>query len=108
MRSSADTGCGCARRRTCAGCSRTCSSRWATPDGRSTSPTSTRACRAIVAEAEVELSLVPEHDRTLQMEVSVIGTVAVERVLAAIRRMALEHASDERFGRRRSRRPGTP
>ena len=60
-----------------------------------------------LAEAEAELAFLPEDDRTVQMEMSVIGTVAVERAVAAVRRMALEHASAQRFGRRRPRRAGT-
>jgi len=53
-----------------------------------------------LAEAEIALSLVPAQDRVEQMEVSVIGTIASEVAVAALRRMALEHASWHRFGRR--------
>jgi len=62
-----------------------------------------------LARASTELAMVPDEDRVQQMEVVVIGTVAVEEALAALRRMALEHASWERFGRaRRPRRASTP
>ena len=51
----------------------------------------------ILAEAGQELEGVPDDDRAVQMEVTVIGTIAYEVALAALRRMALEHASAERF-----------
>lgn len=54
----------------------------------------------ILAMARAELAAVPGHDRVLQMEVTVIGTIAYESAVSAIRRMALEHASSERFGHR--------
>lgn len=53
---------------------------------------------AILAAASEELSHVPDHDRVLQMEATVVGTIAYEVAVAAIRRLALEHASSERFG----------
>jgi DNA-binding transcriptional MerR regulator len=61
---------------------------------------------AAVAEAQLELASMPPDDRVQQMEVSVIGTIAVEVAFSAMRRMALEHASWQRFGQaRRPRRP---
>ncbi|MFN8022791.1 MAG: MerR family transcriptional regulator [Acidimicrobiales bacterium] len=45
-----------------------------------------------------ELDGVPDTDRTAQTEVTVVGTVAVEVAMSAIRRMALEDASHRRFG----------
>jgi DNA-binding transcriptional MerR regulator len=54
---------------------------------------------AIVTQAIAELGELPPTDRTLQMEFSVIGTIATEVAIAAVRRMALEHASWRRFGR---------
>ena len=50
----------------------------------------------------------PTEDRAALMETSVIGTIAVEAANSALRRMALEHASWQRFGgRRRPRRSKT-
>lgn len=54
---------------------------------------------AVKAEAIAELSGLPPTDRVVQMEASVIGTIAYEVAVAAVRRMALEHASWRRFGR---------
>lgn len=62
----------------------------------------------LVEQATFELGGVPDSvDRSTQMEFSVVGTVAFEVAVNAIRRMALEDASWRRFGsgRRRSRRP---
>jgi DNA-binding transcriptional MerR regulator len=51
-----------------------------------------------VASAEFEIGYVPERDeRSDQMTVTVVGTIAWEVAIAAIRRMALEHASAGRF-----------
>ncbi len=47
--------------------------------------------------AALELGSVPDTDRSAQTEVTVVGTVAVEVAMAAIRRMALEDASHRRF-----------
>lgn len=58
-----------------------------------------------LARAAVELSLVPPVDRVEQMEASVIGTIGLEVAVSALRRMALEHASWQRFGGARGRRP---
>lgn len=54
---------------------------------------------AVKAEAIAELGGLPPTDRVVQMEASVIGTIAYEVAVAAVRRMALEHASWRRFGR---------
>jgi DNA-binding transcriptional MerR regulator len=48
--------------------------------------------------AALELGSVPDTDRATQTEVTVVGTVAVEVAMAAIRRMTLEDASHRRFG----------
>jgi DNA-binding transcriptional MerR regulator len=53
----------------------------------------------ITAEAIAELSGVPTDDRAAAMEASVIGTISYEVAIAALRRLALEHASWRRFGR---------
>lgn len=53
----------------------------------------------VVAQAVAELSGIPDADRSAQMETSVIGTISYEVALAALRRLALEHASWRRFGR---------
>jgi hypothetical protein len=52
----------------------------------------------IVAQATAEIRSLPPHDRALQMELSVIGTISYEVAVAALRRLALEHASGVRFG----------
>ncbi|MBX3143514.1 MAG: MerR family transcriptional regulator [Trueperaceae bacterium] len=52
----------------------------------------------ILASSAMELSLLPTDDRVQQMEFSVVGTISYEVAVAAIRRLALEHASWERFG----------
>lgn len=58
----------------------------------------------ILAIAEVEVASTPtDTTRTEQMEYTVVGTVVFEVAFAALRRMALEHASALRFGN--SRRP---
>ncbi len=44
----------------------------------------------------------PQQDRSSLMEQAIIGTVAFEQAYGAIRRLALEHQSYQRFGRRRS------
>jgi DNA-binding transcriptional MerR regulator len=46
----------------------------------------------------LEIGSVPDVDRVAQTEVTVVGTVAVEVAMAAIRRMTLEDASARRFG----------
>jgi Predicted transcriptional regulators len=53
----------------------------------------------VVAQAVHELAAIPDADRGTQMEVSVIGTISYEVAVAALRRLALEHASWRRFGR---------
>ena len=53
----------------------------------------------ITAEAISELAGIPDADRATQMETSVIGTISYEVAIAALRRLALEHASWRRFGR---------
>lgn len=50
------------------------------------------------AMSVLELGSVPDTDRVSQTEVTVVGTVAVEVAMAAIRRMTLEDASHRRFG----------
>lgn len=54
---------------------------------------------ALTAQAAAELGQVPAVDRAAQMEVAVVGTIAYEVALGALRRLALEHASWRRFGR---------
>lgn len=54
---------------------------------------------ALTAQAVAELGQVPATGRAAQMEATVIGTIAYEVALSALRRMALEHASWRRFGR---------
>lgn len=62
----------------------------------------------LVEQAAAELAAVPEPaDRAVQMEYSVVGTVAFETATNAIRRMALEDASWRRFGPGRRARPRT-
>ena len=53
----------------------------------------------VLAEAASELGGIPTDDRVVGMEVAVIGTISYEVAVAALRRMALEHASAERLGR---------
>jgi hypothetical protein len=53
----------------------------------------------IVAQATAEIGSLPPDDRAVQMEASVIGTISYEVAIAALRRLALEHASWRRFGR---------
>lgn len=50
------------------------------------------------ASAAGDLACVPDTDRIQQVEYTVVGTVAVEAAINAIRRMALEDASERRFG----------
>lgn len=53
--------------------------------------------------AEFEVAHVTaDVDRAAMMEHTVVGTVAFERAYGAIRRLALEHHSQKRFGRRRT------
>ena len=53
----------------------------------------------ILAIAETEVASTPtDVTRTEQMEYTVVGTITFEVVYAAIRRLALEHASEIRFG----------
>lgn len=55
---------------------------------------------ATLALSASEVGTTPiEKSRSEQMEHTVIGTVAFEVVYDALRRMALEHASAERFGK---------
>ena len=49
--------------------------------------------------AELEVATTPDLERDRQVEHVVVGTVVFEMATAAIRRMALEHASARRFGR---------
>jgi len=52
--------------------------------------------------AEVEVAVLDgTQDRGALMEDVVVGTVVFERVLGAVRRLALEHHSARRFPRRR-------
>ena len=52
-----------------------------------------------IENAAFEMLLVPENEtRSVQMEFTVVGTIAFDLAASAIRRMALEHASYERFG----------
>jgi hypothetical protein len=52
-----------------------------------------------MAQAEFEVSTVPlGAPRAEQMETTVVGTIAFEAAGNAIRRMALEHMSELRFG----------
>ncbi len=54
---------------------------------------------AAMAEADAEIAYVPaDAERSAQMTVSVVGTIVFEVAAAAIRRLALEHASAGRFG----------
>jgi DNA-binding transcriptional MerR regulator len=53
--------------------------------------------RRVLADAASELSGIPTHDRVLGMEAAVIGTISYEVAVSALRRMALEHASAQRF-----------
>ena len=56
--------------------------------------------------AAFELLLVPENEsRSVQMEFTVVGTIAFDLAASAIRRMALEHASFERFGAQSASKP---
>lgn len=52
---------------------------------------------AAIAEATASIDYVPDGERSAQMTVVVVGTVVYEVATAAIRRMALEHASAVRF-----------
>jgi DNA-binding transcriptional MerR regulator len=60
----------------------------------------------LLAQAEIEVGSLPTGDRAAQMEHSVVGTIAFEVAQAAVRRMALEHVSARRFGRRPARPAG--
>lgn len=55
--------------------------------------------------AEFEIASVPDTDRAVMVEYTVVGTVVMETVMAAIRRLALEDASDRRFARAAAGRP---
>ena len=60
---------------------------------------------AIMANAEVEIAMIPEPaDRASQVEYTVVGTIACEVATSALRRMALEHASSQRFGTKPAKR----
>jgi DNA-binding transcriptional MerR regulator len=48
--------------------------------------------------AELEIAGVPDTDRAQQVEFTVVGTIAIEVAMNAIRRLALEDASERRFG----------
>ena len=49
--------------------------------------------------ARFEMQMVPDDQlRAMQMEFTVVGTIAFDLAASAVRRMALEHASFERFG----------
>jgi DNA-binding transcriptional MerR regulator len=62
---------------------------------------------SIIEIAEAELAFVPMSvDRAAQVEFTVVGTIGFEVAAAAIRRMALEHASHARFAAKPSRVPG--
>jgi DNA-binding transcriptional MerR regulator len=52
----------------------------------------------LLQQAEAEVGVTAGLPRDEQMGVSVVGTVAFEAAAAAVRRMALEHASARRFG----------
>ena len=56
------------------------------------------------ATAELEVATTPVAERDRQVEHVVVGTVVFEMAAAAVRRMALEHASARRFGRATARR----
>ncbi len=57
----------------------------------------------LVEMAEAEVATTPSPaSRAQQVEHTVVGTVLFEVAYAALRRMALEHASARRFGRRTS------
>jgi DNA-binding transcriptional MerR regulator len=45
-----------------------------------------------------EIAFVPEGHRSEMVEYTVVGTIVVEAAMSAIRRLALEDASDRRFG----------
>jgi len=53
----------------------------------------------LLQQAEFEVAVTAGLPRDEQMGVSVVGTIAFEAAAAAVRRMALEHASALRFGR---------
>lgn len=60
------------------------------------------AMSAALDSARVEVaSVLADSSRVEQMEHVVVGTIAFETALNAIRRLALEHASAERFGSQR-------
>lgn len=81
---------------------------WGSPDGLANSTMFDAMLPRILADAEVEIAFVPaEADRGDQVEFSVVGTVALEVAADALRRMALEHASARRFGRRAPEKAGT-
>lgn len=54
--------------------------------------------------AETDLGTIPSDDREAAVRGAVLGTVLVEPVLAALRRLAQEDVSARRFGARRGRR----
>jgi DNA-binding transcriptional MerR regulator len=63
--------------------------------------------------AALEIASVPDADRASQVEFTVVGTVAIEVAMNAIRRLALEDASERRFAPQpvrtgRTRRTGRP
>ncbi len=73
---------------------------WVGRDGRVDSGLLDWLAEPIIDNAIEEMSTVPEPaDRAVQVEFSVVGTVAFEVAAAAIRRLALEHASYQRFAR---------
>ena len=74
---------------------------WGPADGVADSAMFDAMLPRIVADATAEIASVPtDDDRSRQVEYSVIGTVVFEVAADALRRMALEHASFKRFGRR--------
>lgn len=48
--------------------------------------------------ADHEIAFVPDGDRSEMVEYTVVGTLVVEAAMSAIRRLALEDASERRFG----------
>jgi DNA-binding transcriptional MerR regulator len=64
-----------------------------------------RAMAAALASADAEVGTTPSGgSRVEQMEYVVVGTIAFETALNAIRRLALEHASAQRFNSASGRR----
>lgn len=73
---------------------------WGPPDGVADSAMFDKMVPRIMSDAKAEIAFIPAAaSRSDQVEFSVVGTVAFEVAGDAIRRMALEHASHQRFGR---------